>query len=420
MENTQLEVKIKEKILNNIEDAMQNIESQTLRFQNLLINKITRTFNFKSEDVQRIKQLFVKTFLTNVVNELDTMIDYYKSSEIDFYSKNMKTADLIFNTLNDKRTQIIYLENLMKKIKQKETNNINLFDEPINNLEENMGIKDMFEQFVGVIANNPHLSMDDADDLRTISNHYYSLYINDISLTLKKIEDDNKDIANSKIEEEMDKRKLRNGKTSTISKLERTITNNSLKAIEELLTKTVSKYKSNAEIELNTYQTSIVELFFKVLSVNFQEQKDLIEIIVDTNIDRLNKLLNNETNKLYDNLHEKNQDIIENELYEEKRYKKINNYESDTELIDKVYLDIMNEIKLAYDISENDRKFKKLKLVVISESNSTKVIFKNLIDYIIEENQENLKLVIKEMHKLSEKAIVEEQKNELNHILRKK
>lgn len=421
MEPTKLEVEVSENILQNLYNTKLIVEKQTKIFENLLISKIVE--NFKEIDKERLQNLFIKTFTLKINDEIDAIFKYYQENEIQFYSKNLKTTDLIFNTLNDKRTQTIYLENLIKKISRKEDNLETIFTESIKNrvdMKENdeyiigedtekyMSINSMFDQFVRVIIKNPNLSFDESEDLNKLVMHYYNLYKNDVSLAIKKLLDDNKITAITKIEDEMDKKEIRNGKTSAISRMERSITNNSLKAIEQLLKNTVSKYKNKAEEELKVCSSSVVDLIFRLLPPEYRDQKGLLEIIVDTNInERLGKLLDTETKTLLTNLQAKNQDIIENELYEEKRYKKISDYECNFDLVDKVYQDVLHEITIAYDIPEAEQQLKRLHLIVLSESNSTKNVFKNLIAYIRIENEKNLKDVITEMRELSEKLHIE-------------
>lgn len=403
MEKAQLMVEVTQHILQHLDQTKLIVKKQTQTFENLLMSKIIE--NYRKLDKERTKELFNTTFLNKINEEIDVLFEIYKIKEMEFYNKNLKTVDLIFNTLTENRTQIIYLENIIKKINEKEENFENIFTEPSKNgLEEEMkdslSINNMFDNFVKTIVKNPRLSMDEADDFYKLALHYYNLYKNDVTLAIQKSFDYNKKTAITKIEEETDKRKIRNEKTSDIHKLERTITNNSLKVMERLLINTINKHKIIAIKELNVCYLSIVELLFP----ECHDQKNLLEIIVDTNInERLVKILQIETNKINDILNAKNQDLIKNELYEEKRYKKIDDYYFDFDLIKQVYKDILYEIKLAYDISEKDNFSKKLDLIILSENNSIKNIFKRLIKNIYQDNNRNLNVIISEMHRLSEK-----------------
>lgn len=412
MEQTQLEIQVTEQILQNLEETKQTVEIQTTRLGDLLLAKIIRSF--KTLDSQRVEDLFVRTFLTKMKEELDALFKHYKESEIGFYSKNLKTTDLIFNTLSDKRTQTIYLDNLIKKLSQKEDDLEVIFIESAKNKvsieeneeniesEENLSIKEMFDQFVGVLAKNPHLSMDEADDLRNLANHYYNLYKTDVSSTIEKFLSDNKTMAVTKIEEEMDNKEVRNGKTSAVSKIEKTIANKYEEVMKQLLEKLVSKSKISAKEELKTSSLAIIDFVYNSLPNKTQEQKDLLEIIVDTNIERLGKLLDTETEQLEKNLHDKNKDIIINEFYEEKRYKDINDYECKFDSVGKIYQSILKEIDIAYAIPED--KSKKITFKVLSESESTKTSFQKLTNNIKMNNETILNFVVTEMHNASAKA----------------
>lgn len=446
MKNTQLEVYANEQILNVLNSTKLVIEKLTNILGNLLISKITD--NYKAIDSERLQDLFDKT-IDKIKKELDSLFYYYQVSEIEFYSKNLKTADLIFNTLNDKRTQRIYLENLLKKIDQKEENLELIFTESaknrlssevsvenIKNVEskENLSIDEIFNQFVQVVVNNRKLSIDESADLRKLIQHYYSLYKEDVSLAINNFLRDNKVMAIINIEDQMDNKEIRNGKTSAVTKIERSITNNSLKVMEQLLADIVSKYKKNALDELKICSSTFVEVIFRLLPVEYQDQRGLLEIIIDTNInERLGKLLEIEAKKITDILQAKNQDMIANELYDEKRYKKLDDYQFDLSLVEKVYQDVLHEIRISYDIqpdkaSQNvlheirksynipepdevhNKQSKRLNLVVLGESNSAKNIFIDLVDSIKLENKKNLEIVLADMNRLSQEAQKENNK----------
>lgn len=415
MEYTELVVDIKDGINIGLNQTKLLIERQTIVLSNLLINKISSTY--KNINRERLQRLFNETFVNKVIQELENIFVYYENTETEFYDKNLKTADQVFNTLNDKRIQTIYLNNILKKIDEKFENIDLIFSKSIkekintessNAIEDKdnpQSINDMFNRFVKIIVGNPNLSIDEADDLEKMAVHYYDLYKNDVSSAIKKFLGDNKTRAIAKIEQEMDKREIISGKNSAVSKAEKTITSNSLKVIEQLLSESISKFKSNAIDELKVCSSSIVDLIFKLLPIEYRDQKGLLEVIIDTNInERLGRLLVSETKSLESVLQAKDKDVIQNELYEEKRYKKIDDYKLDYLLVDKVYQDVLHEVRIAYDIPEDNPQSKRLDLVVLSESNSTKMVFKNLINNITFENERNLKLIIKEMHNLSQKA----------------
>lgn len=447
MEKTQLELIINEYILKKLNEAKATVQRQTHTFGNLLLAKISE--NFKSLDKGGVQRLYVRTFATRITEEIDAIFNKYEIEELDFYNKNLKTADLIFNTLDDRRIQRIYLGNLIKKINQKSEDVNNIFNQAtridMNSRDKFLSINTMLEEFGNSLASNSKLSMDEVGDLKILINHYFNIYKKDFLTVIGNFLENIKNFSVSKIEEEMDNKHVISGKTSAVSKMERSIINNSLKVMDQKLEKNINIHKEEALVELKECSSSIVDLIFKKLPSEYQDQKGLLEIIVDTNInERLGKLLNIELKKLASNLSEKNENIIENELYEEKRYNDIKDYVCDFDLIDKVYQDILHEICIAYDIPEpgkNSINFvqqirlaynmpeleekrlemqsKRLSLIILYESDSTKKVFKNVIDKIHVDNLKNLKNIIVDMHVLSEKAYIDINENQYTLSLNK-
>lgn len=441
MENTQLEVQVTEQILQNLAEAKSKTDNISSAFGDILLRKIADAY--KIIDSERLQILLDET-IAKVNEELNYLFSNYQIAETEFYGKNLKTADLIFNTLNDKRTQRIYLDNLLKKIEHKSVEDLDaIFTESAKSKFEmaeneddsknvdsvqNLSIDQILNQFMRVLVNYSKLTTTQAEDLRELMQHYCEMYKGDILKAVQIFLDDNKNASVIGIEREIDKREIRNGKTRAVAMMERSIINNLQKILEEKLVNTISKYKQSAIDELKICSSSIIEVIFRLLPSQYQDQRGLLEIIIDTNInERLVNLLDTEIKKLADNLCAKNQDIIVNELYEEKRYKNIEDYNFDIDLVEKVYQDVLHEIRISYDIQpdkedqtvlheirksynipepEDDekRQSKRLNLVVMSESNSTKNIFKSLVDSIKNENTQNLKMIILEMHRLSQEA----------------
>ena len=406
MEKIYLEEELKEQVIKKINHTKEIVLKQTSSLEHILINKIADNFDI---DKNRLQTYFTKMFTVKVLEEIDNLFKIYYESELEFYNKNLKTADLIFNSLTEKRTQTIYLDNIIKKIEQKESNKNDIFDRPIN---EETSINLLFNDFVSVIAKNPKLTIDDSDDLRKMANHYYQLYTNDVKTIIEQCFESNKSLVISRINTEMDEKGLRNGKTSQIVKVEKSIMDNSLNVMNQILSKIIERSKQKAVVDLKECSSTVVDLIFKLLPIEYQEQRGLLEIIVDTNInERLGNLLDSEINKLSDNLSDKNKDKIGNELYEEKRYKNIDGYKCNFDDIEKVYKDVLHEIVIAYDIPEEEQQLKRLNLILMSESNSTKAVFQETINYISFENEKALKIVISEMNRLSEKAHIENKKD---------
>ena len=90
-------------------------------------------------------------------------------------------------------------------------------------------------------------------------------------------------------------------------------------------------------------------------------------------------------------------------MYEEKRYKNIDEYECEFDLVNKVYQDVLHEIRIAYDIPEDDIKSKKIDMIILSETNSTKMVLQKLINMINYENKKNLNEVTEKMYESRDK-----------------
>ena len=353
-------------------------------------------------------------FTDDSIKLIDDLFSYFDRNESEFYLKNMNTVDLIFNTLKDKRTKVIYLDNIIKKINEKKENikkDIDEIPKEDGNINQT-NLKELFAKSIKKILNIANVSKDEAEELMKIATHYYQIYQSDVVSAIEQYLASNKDFSINSIEKEMDKQKLRGDKTSSLAKIERAIITNSKKAIDSLLEESIHKNKEKSRVELSVCSSSIVNIIFRSLPEEYKSQQDLLEIIVDTNInERLGKILDEEVDKLSNTLKAKDYDAIENELYEEKRYKNVKPYEIELNQIDRVYQDVLHEITIAYDIPTTDANLKRLGLVILSESNSTKNVFKNSINSIKVENEANLNQVLEEMNKLSQKVSIMAKEN---------
>ncbi len=411
MEQTILKVLTEEQIKENNTSAKKIFIGQTLRLQKLFAGKISEMYSI---DEEKINQILKIEFSDKALGLIDNLFSYFERDESDFYSKNMNTVDLIFNTLKDNRTKVIYLDNIIKKINEKKETvkeileQIPKEDESIS--EENLRM--IFSKSIQKILNSINLSKEKQEELVKIAFHYYQLYQSDIASTIEQYLDSNKKTSIDGIEEEMDKRRLRGNKTSALARIEREIANNSKKVIDSLLEESIINNKKKSREELKICSSSIIGIIFKSLPEEYKKQQALLEVIVDTNInERLGKILDEATDDLSQKLKAKNHDIIENEFYEEKRYKNIKPYEIDLNQIDKVYQDVLHEITIAYDIPTTNNSLKRLNLVILSESNSTKNVFKNSINHIRAENEVNLSQVLGEMKELSKKVSSMDKRN---------
>lgn len=411
MEQTILKVLTEEQIKENNTSAKKIFIGQTLRLQKLFAGKISEMYSI---DEEKINQILKIEFSDKALGLIDNLFSYFERDESDFYSKNMNTVDLIFNTLKDNRTKVIYLDNIIKKINEKKETvkeileQIPKEDESIS--EENLQM--IFSKSIQKILNSINLSKEKQEELVKIAFHYYQLYQSDIASTIEQYLDSNKKTSIDGIEEEMDKQKLRGNKTSALARIERELANNSKKVIDSLLEESIKNNKKKSREELKICSSSIIGIIFKSLPEEYKKQQALLEVIVDTNInERLGKILDEATDGLSQKLKAKNHDVIENEFYEEKRYKNIKPYEIDLDQIDKVYQDVLHEITIAYDIPTTNNSLKRLNLVILSESNSTKNVFKNSINHIRAENEVNLSQVLGEMKELSKKVSSMDKRN---------
>ena len=411
MEQTILKVLTEDQIKENNKSAKKIFIGQTLRLQKLFAGKISEMYSI---DEEKIDQILKIEFSDKALGLIDNLFSYFERDESDFYSKNMNTVDLIFNTLKDNRTKVIYLDNIIKKINEKKENvkeileQIPKEDESIS--EENLRM--IFSKSIQKILNSINLSKEKQEELVKVAFHYYQLYQSDIASTIEQYLDSNKKTSIDGIEEEMDKQRLRGNKTSAVARIEKELANNSKKVIDSLLEESIKNNKKKSREELKICSSSIIGIIFKSLPEEYKKQQALLEVIVDTNInERLGNILDEATDDLSQKLKAKNHDIIENEFYEEKRYKNIKPYEIDLNQIDKVYQDVLHEITIAYDIPTTNNSLKRLNLVILSESNSTKNVFKNSINHIRAENEVNLSQVLGKMKELSKKLSSMDKRN---------
>ena len=411
MEQITLKKLTEEKIKESNLISKKIVTEQTLRLQRLFARKISERYNVDEEKINKYLKL---DFTDDSIKLIDDLFSYFDRNESEFYLKNMNTVDLIFNTLKDKRTKVIYLDNIIKKINEKKENikkDIDEIPKEDGNINQT-NLKELFAKSIKKILNIANVSKDEAEELMKIATHYYQIYQSDVVSAIEQYLASNKDFSINSIEKEMDKQKLRGDKTSSLAKLERAIITNSKKAIDSLLEESIHKNKEKSRVELSVCSSSIVNIIFRSLPEEYKSQQDLLEIIVDTNInERLGKILDEEVDKLSNTLKAKDYDAIENELYEEKRYKNVKPYEIELNQIDRVYQDVLHEITIAYDIPTTDANLKRLGLVILSESNSTKNVFKNSINSIKVENEANLNQVLEEMNKLSQKVSIMAKEN---------
>ena len=112
MEQTILKLLTEDQIKENNKSAKKIFIGQTLRLQKLFAGKISEMYSI---DEEKIDQILKIEFSDKALGLIDNLFSYFERDESDFYSKNMNTVDLIFNTLKDNRPNVIYLDNIIKK-----------------------------------------------------------------------------------------------------------------------------------------------------------------------------------------------------------------------------------------------------------------------------------------------------------------
>lgn len=397
----------------------------TVTFPHLLVDKISNSLNGVDEKV--LYELFEEIFITEVNKELEALKKYYEINEIGFYENIFHTANLICSSSEEEvqpRNQRIYLDYLIKKIENHDISIENILtqsfrskidskvqSDDIEHLEdeEYLSINEILLKFGQAVVRKFNLSINEIEILKNNLNHYFGIYKTDF---FKDIHDNflvvNKKNSIENIEQIIDNRNLRDGKTSAIFKIEKSITSDATKQMRNLIDKNVKTNKEIALKELKECLISMIELVYKEIDNRFQDGKGLLEIIVDTSInERLGKALDEETLKLRDNLLGKDQDLIANEFYKEKRYKKHSEYQLDHELISEIFQDVTDEIRAMYRIPENDPTAIRLKWIILNKSTVTNEIFDKAVNSICMQNNKDLSHIIFEMRRLSAEASME-------------
>lgn len=396
-----------QKIFQNIDITKSALKKQINLFEKLLARKIYE--EFPEVSIQKMGELIEKCFTQPLNAKIDNMFSKIQEDELIFYEKNLKTADLVFNTIKENRNKTIYLDNIIKKIEQKEDDSNKAMENLINDGSDEIsfGMSKIFKNLVEKVILFSHLTVDQNDQIVQIASGYYDKLNQDMFSTISKLFAANKLVMVRKIEDEMDKQEIR-GKTTAVSKLEKKITDQAVEIMQNLLENSVNTNTEVAVRDLQVCSSAVVDLIFKLLPEEYSAQRELLEVIVDTNInERLGKVLETEIEKLKNNLNEINKDQVENELYLEKRYKEIEKYNCNFELVNKVYQDVLHEIRIAYDIPEDDYKSKRMDIIVLSEANSAKMVLKKLTDVINHENSNNLNKIKAEMHQSKNKLKTE-------------
>lgn len=436
-EETQLELQLVETILSNIEETRSYVKKSTESLSRVLMARISE--KFKVVDNERL-QAILESYISDIDEEFTALFEYYRNSEVSFYQKHLNTADMIFNSNIEQNKQRIYLDNVMKKIDQRMEENIEAIftfsnkgrvsqeNNNQSNVEENSSMDEIFECLINnVVTDSTGLNAEGIRKLENLMHHYYLVYKEGAITSIKKCLSTNRSLPIIEMESIIGQRGIRNGKSRPVAIVEREIISEAQKEIEEMLTETVSKYREEALKKLKVCSSSIVDVIFRVLPEKYQAQRGLLEVIVDANVnERLVNLLDEELKKLTELLRAKNQDIVINEFYEDKGYKKFEDYDFNLGMVEKVYQEVLYDIRKCYNIQpdEQDQTMlneirksynvpvkqydntgsKRLDMIVSSECDSAKKIYVNLIDRIKSENQRNLDKVVNNMNARNQQA----------------
>lgn len=368
--------------------------------------------NKNDEIIEYVKERYLKQIEKN----LGLLFEKCDRDEKEFYSNYMKTVDLVFKTETENRMKVIYLENIIKKLENKKTEDISLLsikksddESRENDLLPDDSVNDIFNKMVTDITKKCSLSNEQLDEFQKRLLSFKAIYEHHIKDGLNKYSEYNKNCVISGIITEMDNQKLREGKTRKQFLEEKKLAELAEKKSKELLDVIVRKNEAIALSRLGICSTNMVNLIFRLLPDEYKSQRQLLEIIIDTAInEKVGNIIREEGENITRILDNENKKIIKDEIYDEKRYGNSSEYKFDNKIIDKTYKGIIEEIRLAYDIDKNSIESKKLDFSVSVETNSTKKIFSSLINDITNENRENIARIKEDIEKIElENSVVD-------------
>lgn len=128
----------------------------------------------------------------------------------------METVSLIFSSSADNTRQLIYLENIIKKIDKRANN----FTKKIESSEKVDDIKDreeevnkLFQNLINRAKVNYNLDLEEVEDLAEIVDKYREKFISDFKIDIGGTNKANRKIIEDIIEREIYNKDLRKGKT---------------------------------------------------------------------------------------------------------------------------------------------------------------------------------------------------------------
>ena len=371
---------------------------------------------------EEIVEYTSEKYLKQIEKNLSLIFEDIDKSEKEFYANYMKTIDLIFKAESKNRMKVIYLENIIKKIENKELNSDSIIsmkksseNSDSDNSIPDKSVNEIFNEMIQDITKKYSLTPEQVADFKTKVIHYKDIYEQHLEEDLDKYFKHNKKCVITGIITEMDGQKLREGKTREQFLEEKKLADTAKNKSKELLDKIVSKNQNIALNRLEICSANMVNLIFKLLPDEYKNQRQLLEIIIDTAInERVGNIIKEECKTLTRVLDGENKEIIQDEIYDEKRHNESEDYGFSEEIIDDVYKGIIQEIRIAYDIDKDSIESKKLDFSVSIEANSTKKVFTALVNDIIGENKVNITNIKNELGKLESDKISIENNNKGN------
>ena len=228
--NRTLEKEAMKKILTKSIEKKEIIKKQIVLLQNFISSKaITISSKIDKESFEEI----INSLLGEPLNEkLSTYTDDYENEELKYYSKVMETVSLIFSSSADNTRQLIYLENIIKKIDKRANN----FTKKIESSEKVDDIKDreeevnkLFQNLINRAKVNYNLDLEEVEDLAEIVDKYREKFISDFKIDIGGTNKANRKIIEDIIEREIYNKDLRKGKTRQQFEYEKKLVEGALK-----------------------------------------------------------------------------------------------------------------------------------------------------------------------------------------------
>ena len=169
---------------------------------------------------EEIVEYTSEKYLKPIEKNLSLIFEDIDKSEKEFYANYMKTIDLIFKAESKNRMKVIYLENIIKKIENKELNSDSIIsmkksseNSDSDNSIPDKSVNEIFNEMIQDITKKYSLTPEQVADFKTKVIHYKDIYEQHLEEDLDKYFKHNKKCVITGIITEMDGQKLREGKT---------------------------------------------------------------------------------------------------------------------------------------------------------------------------------------------------------------